>query len=114
MRLLVVGALLFSLVGCGQAYPEPECDTNPHFGDSALRCEAAVETALGALPADHPAIEQIQFLFGSATPCCSTLRGQGEEVPIPGYVVFTYGDAREYVPVAWWHDILTAGSPAPY
>ena len=54
------------------------------------------------------------FLFGSATPSGGRLVPEGEEQAVNGYVVFTYASERQYVPVVWWHDELTAGSPAPY
>lgn len=114
MRLLLVGMLLI-LSGCGQGYPEPECDTNPHFEDSELRCSAAVEVALDAMPTEkHTAITRIQFLHGSATPCCSYLYPPDHEAPERGYVVFTFSGAREYVPIEWWRGTLTAGPLAEY
>jgi hypothetical protein len=115
MRRLLIGMLLV-LAACAQRLPEPECDTNPTFAGAALTCEAAVAATLRALPADHPAIERIQFLYGSATPCCSRLYAEGEEQSVQGFVVFTYADDSErlYVPLAWWHDALSVGTPTPY
>ena len=113
MRVLLIGASLMILGGCG--LPTPECDTNPNVENAEeLPCAAAVGAALDALPPDHAQITRIQFLYGSATPCCSYVRLRGEDAPFRGYVVFTYLEDQEYVPVAWWQGELTAGDPAPY
>lgn len=107
---------LLVLTACGQQLPKPECDTNPAFDGAALRCDAAVAGAVSRLVPDHPPIERIQFLFGSATPCCSVLVHEGVEQPVPEYVVFTYtdGSRRQYVPLTWSSRGLTLGEPAPY
>lgn len=113
-RALVAGVML--LVACGVRVPAPECDANPAFAGSALVCGDAVGAAVDALPTDRPTIERVQFLYGSATPCCSRLYRDGEEEPVNGYVVFTYvgGAEREYVPVVWFGGELSVGEPADY
>lgn len=113
-----VGALMFALTltACGLVVPSPECDPPTGDDEGALTCEAAVRAATDVLPGDDtPPIDRIQFLYGSATPCCSHLYGPGEEAPVVGYVVFTYASgSREYVDVSLWHGDLTAGEPLPY
>ncbi len=112
MRVLLVGASLIILGGCG--LPTPECDANPNIENAEqLPCAVAVEAALDALPPDHPEIARIQFLYGSATPCCSYIYPQDEDPPVQGFVVFTYAREQEYVPVWWWRGELTVGDPAP-
>jgi hypothetical protein len=113
-RAIIVAA--FALVACGQPLPDAECDPNPAFVGSALTCGDAVTAAVAALPDEHPTIERIQFLYGSATPCCSRIYPRGEEQPVDGYVVFTYVDGaeREYVPVQWYGGKLSAGSLSDY
>lgn len=109
-------AAVIVLVACGGPVPAPECDTNPLFAGSPLTCGDAVGAALDAWPGDHPTIERVQFLYGSATPCCSRIYREGEEQPVNGYVVFTYhaGAERQYVPVVWFGGELSVGTPAEY
>jgi hypothetical protein len=115
MKRALVAAVIV-LAACGGPVPAPECDTNPLFAGSALSCGDAVAAALKALPADHSTIERVQFLFGSATPCCSRLYREGEEQPVIGHVIITYlgGAERQYVPVVWFGGELSAGTPAEY
>ncbi len=115
--MLVVGLAVLLVAGCGSSLLAPECDTNPLFAGSALTCESAVGAALQALPTDHSPIERIQFLYGSATPTIGGLfYAEGAEQPVSGYVVFTYADGadRQYVPVVWFDEKLSSGTPAPY
>ncbi|MEO5987217.1 MAG: hypothetical protein ABIW50_05680 [Candidatus Limnocylindria bacterium] len=115
MRSLLISGLVV-LAGCGSQHPAPECDPNPLFADSALTCDEAVAAAVSSLGEDHPAIERVQFLFGSATPYFPALLGQREEQPVDAYVVFTFseGSEQQYVPVVWWRDALSVRSPAEY
>lgn len=112
-RGVVTVALL--LAGCGLGAPAPECDPGGDWQRARLPCGVAVIAATSALPAGHPAITRTQFLYGSATPCCSRLYGDDEEVPVQGHVVFTYeGGLREYVDVSVWHGELSIGTPETY
>ncbi len=115
MRSLLSAGLVV-LAGCGSHLPAPECDANPAFSGSPLTCDAAVAVALIGLTTDHPAIERVQFLYGSATPHTRPPFPEEDEQPVDAYVVFTYSDGsdRRYVPVVWWRDALTAGTPAAY
>jgi len=103
------------LTACSPAV-QPECDPNTGPARADLSCDTAVPAALDALPADHPEITRIQFLYGSAIPCCSYVYPAGEEQPIQGYVVFTYADdaSRQFVDVTSWHRELTVGPPTDY
>ena len=115
--MLVTELAVLLVAGCGSSLPAPECDTNPLFAGSALTCESAVAAAGQALPTDHPPIERIQFLYGSATPTTGgRLYAEDEEQPVNGYVVFTYahGADRQYVPVVWFDEKLSSGTPASY
>jgi hypothetical protein len=115
MRGPLVGVLVV-LAACAPKLPTVECDTNPAFAGVALTCDAAVTEAIRALPADHPTIERIQFLYGSVTPWSHRRFVEEEDRSIYGYVVFSYAgsSARLYVPLAWWHDALSVGTPTPY
>jgi hypothetical protein len=75
-----------------------------------------VAAAASKLPEDHPWIERIQFLYGSAIPRTGgVLNLREEDAPIAGYVVFTYvTGSREYVDVSLWRDTLHVGAPLPY
>ncbi len=108
--------LLILLPACGPGLPAPECDAGTAPDEPALSCEVAVDAALGVVAPGHTAIQRIQFLYGSATPCCSYLVPEGEEAPVQGYVVFTYGDGspREYVALTLWRGELEVAEPAAY
>ncbi len=112
------GALLIALTltACGFAPPSPECDVPRGDAQRALTCERAVHAATGVLPdEDAPRINRIQFLYGSATPCCSHLYGPATEATLDGYVVFTHaGGSQEYVGLSLRRGDLTAGQPLPY
>lgn len=108
--------LALTLTACGFVLPSPECDPPTGDDQGALTCEAAVQAATGVLRDENtPPIDRIQFLYGSATACCSRLYGPGEEAPVIGYVVFTFATgSRQYVDVSLWYGGLTAGEPLPY
>jgi hypothetical protein len=116
MRVAPLVAVFLLLAACVADFPEAECDTNPEFVGSALTCDDAVRAAVAALPTDHPAIERVQFLFGSPVPVLGRLFPADGEQPIEAYVVFTYRGAtdQQYVPVVWYAGELTSGEPAAY
>ena len=116
MRRLVLVVCLALLPACG-TLPKPECDPASQVANAPLRCDTAVSAALDVLPADHPDIARIQFLYGDARPydCGAIPLPQSEEQPVCAYVVFTFtGYPRQYVALTQWHGSLAAASPAPY
>src|SRR5258708_11992569 len=79
------------------ASPVVGCD--PPAGNNGLNvpvpgCQQAVETALAALPVDHPAIKSIWFRYGYYCPpghfCPLAL-------PPAAHVIVTYADGTELV-----------------
>ena len=107
--------LLVVLAGCGSTTPDAECDPGQPEGAARLSCELGVKAALAVLPADRPQITRVQFLFGSATPCCNSLYPSVDEPPVKGYVVFTYeGGYREFISVTAYDGRLEVDEPRAY
>lgn len=113
MKAFALAAVFVVAAAWAVSQPVPECP--PHADQTAsLSCELAVTEALSALPADHPPVMRIQFLYGSLIPYFPALLGSGQQATI-GVVKFTYEDgSREYVDVAAGHGELIAAAPLAY
>jgi hypothetical protein len=97
------------LTACGSRGPTPECDQNRPYGSATISCQDAVSLARAQLPANHPDITRIQFLYGSYRPLLPQVGAMG------AYVVFTFSDTSRQAVQLWLSQgKVAAESPSAY
>ncbi len=111
LRKAAVAATLAAtlLTASGSSGPTPECDQGRPYGSATISCQDAVSLARAHLPASHPQVTRIQFLYGSYRPLLPQLGAMG------AYIVFSFsGNSRQAVQLWLSQGNLAAESPGAY